>query len=109
RTLCRRHPNYRGTYAGSPAERDAAYHQGTVWPWLFGPYFTALCRWAGEKGRAEAVALFRGLAGLLTGGCLGTLPEICDGDPPHRARGCYAQAWSVAEPLRAAVEDLGLS
>lgn len=108
RTLCRRHPDYRGAYAGGPAERDAAYHQGTVWPWLFGPYFTALARWAGEEGRAEAFALFRGLAGLLTEGCLGTLPELCDGDPPYHPRGCYAQAWSVAEPLRAAVEDLGL-
>lgn len=108
RTLCRRHPAYHGTYAGNPVERDAAYHQGTVWPWLLGPYLTALLRWSADQAaaRAEALSLLQGLAGHLSEGCLGTLPEIYDGDPPHQPRGCYAQAWSVAEPLRAAVEDL---
>lgn len=108
RTLCRRSPDYRGTYTGNPAERDAAYHQGTVWPWLLGPYLTALVRFFGNAGRAEGIALLRGLADRLTEDCLGTLPEIYDGDPPHHPRGCYAQAWSVAEILRAAVEDLQL-
>ncbi len=106
RTLCRRHPAYRGAYTGHPAERDAAYHQGTVWPWLLGPYLTALVRFFGDGARAEGLALLRRLTGRLSEDCLGTLPEIYDGDPPHHPRGCYAQAWSVAEVLRAAVEDL---
>jgi predicted glycogen debranching enzyme len=110
RTVCRRHPTYCGAYSGSPAERDAAYHQGTVWPWLLGPYLTALIRWSADPAaaRAEALSLLQGLTGQLSEGCLGTLPEIYDAEPPHYARGCYAQAWSVAELLRAAVEDVRL-
>lgn len=114
RTLCCRHPQHRNLYVGSPSERDSAYHQGTVWPWLLGPYLTALVRWAdggaggAEAARAEGVALLRGLEDRLAEHCLGTLPEIYDASAPHRPKGCYAQAWSVAEVLRAAVEDLGL-
>ncbi|MGE5508337.1 MAG: amylo-alpha-1,6-glucosidase [Chitinophagales bacterium] len=107
RTLCPRHPAYRGRYGGNPAERDAAYHQGTVWPWLLGPYLTAFLRFGGD--RAEALALALGMAGQLGQVCLGGLPEIYAGDPPHEPGGCFAQAWSVAELLRAAVEDLRLT
>lgn len=114
RTLCRRHPEHRGACSGAPSERDAAYHQGTVWPWLLGPYLSALVRWSNgdpdqaAAARAEGLGLLKGLAKRLGESCLGTLPEIYDGDPPHQPRGCYAQAWSVAEVLRAAVEDLGV-
>ncbi|HYA17236.1 MAG TPA: amylo-alpha-1,6-glucosidase [Bryobacteraceae bacterium] len=80
---------YRGRYVGGPAERDAAYHQGTVWPWLIGPYVSACLKVRGEAGFA-----FRD-AGL------GLAPEIYDGDAPHLARGCIAQAWSLGELLRA--------
>lgn len=115
RTLCCRHPEHRGLCAGPPAERDCAYHQGTVWPWLLGPYLTALMRWSAadpteaQKARAEASSLLEAIGDQLGELCLGTLPEIYDGAPPHSPRGCYAQAWSVAEILRAAVEDVRLS
>jgi predicted glycogen debranching enzyme len=108
RTLCRRSPGYRGRYAGSPAERDAAYHQGTVWPWLLGPYLTALVRFFGDEGREKGLVLLRGLAARLSDYCLGTLPELYDGDPPHHPGGSGAQAWTVAEVLRTAVEDFQL-
>jgi len=77
RTLDPADPRYRGRCEGGVVERDGAYHQGTVWPWLLGPY--------GE---------------LATAG-IGSLSEIHDGDPPHAPRGCIAQAWSVAELIRA--------
>ena len=84
-----------GTYVGGPRERDAAYHQGTVWPWLLGPYITALIRVRGDAGRAEARRILAGIDWSS-----GSIPEICDGAPPHAPRGCIAQAWSVGEILR---------
>jgi predicted glycogen debranching enzyme len=108
RTLAADDPRYRGICAGSAAERDAAYHQGTVWPWLLGPYLTALVRLRGEAGRAKGRELLAGFAPHLGEAGLGTVSEIFDGDAPHAPRGAIAQAWSVAELLRAAVEDLRL-
>ena len=110
RTLTPRDPRYRGAYLGNQWSRDGAYHQGTVWPWLLGPFITASVAVADDKASARARArgwldpLWRHLreAGL------GQLSEIFDGDEPHHPRGCIAQAWSVAEVLRAAVESLGL-
>jgi predicted glycogen debranching enzyme len=102
RTLAPADPQYRGVYQGGPWERDSAYHQGTVWPWLLGPFFTACRRFRGSVP-PEWLEPFRrhlGEAGL------GQISEILDGDAPHRPRGCIAQAWSVAELLRAAVEDV---
>ncbi len=97
RTLAPDDPAYRGRYEGTPAERDAAYHQGTVWPWLLGPYvdaaFAAGCV---ECARAEAAGLLAGLLDAMEAAGLGEISEIFDGDPPHRPRGCIAQAWSVA-------------
>lgn len=106
RTLAPDDPRYQGTCAGPPEERDAAYHQGSVWPWLLGPYLTALVRLRGEAGREAGRALLQGFAPHLGEAGLGTVSELFDGDVPHAPRGAIAQAWSVAELLRAAVEDL---
>lgn len=96
-------PDYRGTYAGGPAERDGAYHQGTVWPWLIGPFVDA---WLSQRGRspaAKAEARTRFLppfqAHLEQAG-LGHVSEVADGDPPHRPGGCPFQAWSLGELIR---------
>jgi predicted glycogen debranching enzyme len=92
-------PAYVGHYGGSPVERDEAYHQGTAWVWLIGPFVQAHLRAYGDAGLARSfLAPFQT---LLTEACAGQLPEILDGDAPHRPNGCTAQAWSVAEVLRA--------
>ncbi|MGE5717169.1 MAG: amylo-alpha-1,6-glucosidase, partial [Acidobacteriota bacterium] len=105
RTLSPRDPAYRGRYEGGPAKRDSAYHQGTAWPWLLGAYAAAFRRvhGGGPKTSKAIRALLAPLAGFLLGDGLGQIPEIFDGDAPHRPRGCVAQAWSVAEVLRMAV------
>ncbi len=108
RTLSSDDPRYRPIYLGGPLERDGAYHQGTVWPWLFGPYITALVRVRGEEGKRQGRKILEQFAPHLAEAGIGTVSEIFDADPPHAPRGCPAQAWSVAELLRAAVEDLGL-
>jgi len=108
RTLAPGEPGYCGRYVGGPAERDAAYHQGTVWPWLLGPFLTALVRLRGANGRRRAVEILGDFAPHLGEAGLSTVSEIFDGDAPHAPRGCIAQAWSVAELLRAAIEDADL-
>ncbi len=107
RTLSPRDPAYRGRYEGGPVERDSAYHQGTVWPWLLGAYSTAFRRVHGNGPRtAKSIRkLLAPLADFLSGDGLGQIPEIFDGDAPHRPRGCPAQAWSVGEVLRAAADE----
>ncbi|MEQ1803511.1 MAG: amylo-alpha-1,6-glucosidase [Gammaproteobacteria bacterium] len=99
RTLSPRDPAYAGQYTGGPVQRDAAYHQGTVWPWLLGPF--ALAHYRVHGRRAEARALLAGIGSHLAEAGVGSISEIFDGDAPHRPRGCIAQAWSVAEVLRA--------
>ena len=101
RTLSPRDPRYAGWFEGGPASRDGAYHQGTVWPWLMGPYIDALISIKGRSKavRSEARGLLRPLLSLAAG--TGTLPEVFDGNSPHRPGGCISQAWSVAEVLRA--------
>ena len=99
RTLSRDHPNYKATYAGDLRARDAAYHQGTVWPWLIGHYIDARLRVYADK--ADARRLLRAFADHLHDAGVGTISEIFDAEPPYRPRGCIAQAWSVAEVLRA--------
>lgn len=98
RSLASTDPDYHGSYGGTPFERDAAYHQGTVWGWLLGPYVQAHMRVYQDPEQArqilEAIANHLNVAGL------GTISEIFDGDPPHNPRGCFSQAWSVAEVLR---------
>ena len=108
RSLSPEDPRFIGTYIGGPRERDAAYHQGTVWSWLLGPYITALVRVRGEAGIAEGQRILKAFQPHLEESCIGTISEIFDGAPPHAPRGCAAQAWSVGEVLRAAVEDLGM-
>lgn len=106
RSLDPAHPSYQSHYSGSPRSRDGAYHQGTVWSWLLGPFITALVRYRGEPGRVRAREVIELLKPHLLEAGLGTVSEIFDGEPPHTPRGCIAQAWSVAEILRAAVEDI---
>lgn len=107
RTLSTTDANYIGRYEGDPRSRDGAYHQGTVWPWLMGPYITAYVKTFGEKaGRKFAIEWLSHFQDHLNEACLGQVSEIFDGDAPHSPRGCVAQAWSVAELLRAAVENV---
>jgi predicted glycogen debranching enzyme len=107
RTLSPSDPNYIGRYEGGPRSRDGAYHQGTVWPWLMGPYITAYVRTFGrDAGRKFATLWLENFQQHMHEACLGQVSEIFDGDAPHAPRGCVAQAWSVAELLRAMVEDI---
>ncbi len=105
RTLAPDDPRYRGRIEGNQWERDSAYHQGTVWPWLLGPYITALVRVRGDGGRAEGRRLLGNMERHLLEAGVGTISEAFDGDPPHTPRGCIAQAWSVAELLRVIAEE----
>ncbi len=109
RTLPPTDPRYRARYEGGVPERDRAYHQGTVWPFLLGPLVTAWIKTFGRNAasRREARGLLDGLDAHLAEACLGQVSEIFDAAAPHLPRGCVAQAWSVAEPLRALIEDLG--
>ncbi|HBH80300.1 MAG TPA: hypothetical protein DDY39_10775, partial [Nitrospira sp.] len=110
RTLSPQDRRYRPRYEGGPRERDSAYHQGTVWPFLLGCFVTAWVSTFGRtsKTKREARSFLKGIEASLGEACLGHVSEIFDGDEPHAPRGCPAQAWSLAEPLRAMVEDLGL-
>jgi predicted glycogen debranching enzyme len=99
RTLDPLHPLYRGHCAGPPGERDGAYHQGTVWGWLLGHFVLAHLRVYKDSG--AALSFLEPMATQLRTYGLGTAGEIFDGDPPFTPRGCIAQAWTVAELLRA--------
>jgi len=105
RSLSPRDPAYRGHYLGGVYERDSAYHQGSVWLWLMGPFITAYRRV--HPGSSRPQELLSGLRGHLREAGIGQMSEIADGDAPYTPRGCFAQAWSVAELLRAAAESLG--
>jgi glycogen debranching enzyme len=102
RTLSAADPAYRGRYEGDRWSRDAAYHQGTVWAWLMGPFITAYLKTHGEQGRAQARLWLDPFVAHLNQAGLGQISEIFDGDFPHEPRGAIAQAWSVAELLRVA-------
>jgi glycogen debranching enzyme len=109
RTLDPSDPRYRGRYEGGPAERDEAYHNGTVWPWLLGPFVTAYLKAHGRSPEtlARARSLVQPFARHLgMEGCIGQISELADGEAPHTARGCVAQAWSVAELARIVLEEL---
>jgi predicted glycogen debranching enzyme len=99
RSLSPRDTHYAGTYTGGPRERDAVYHQGTVWSWLLGPF--ACAHYRVHRDRAQARAYLDGIRSHLHDTCVGQVSEIFDGDPPFTPAGCFAQAWGVAEILRA--------
>ncbi len=103
RSLAPEEPGYVGRYAGGPAERDGAYHQGTAWPWLLGPFVEAWVRVRGGGVEARRAARARFLPPLLAHlgvAGLGHVSEVADGDPPHAPGGCPFQAWSLGELLR---------
>jgi len=106
RTLARSHSAYMPHYRGSLVERDHAYHQGSVWPWLLGFYVRAVRHHHGNSPPAgdDLLALVESAANNEV--AVGQVPELADGDPPHQPNGCVAQAWSVAELLRALTWDL---
>jgi predicted glycogen debranching enzyme len=99
RSLAPGAPGYQGYYTGGPRDRDAAYHQGTVWGWLLGPFVQAHLRV--YRDRAAATRSLEPLANHIREYGLGTLGEVFDGNAPFASRGCIAQAWTVAEVLRA--------
>ena len=98
RSLAPTHANYQRSYRRGPRERDGAYHRGTVWGWLLGPFVLAHLRVYGDPIRA---AFLEPLANRLRAAGIGSASEIFDGDAPFIPRGCIAQAWTVAELLRA--------
>jgi predicted glycogen debranching enzyme len=102
RTLAPGHPDYKSKYHGDLRTRDAAYHQGTVWAWLIGPFVDAWLR-VHPEDRRGARALLVGFEDHLNEACIGTISEIFDAEAPYAPRGTVAQAWSVAEVLRAIV------
>lgn len=108
RSLAPSDPQYRGRYTGGPVERDGAYHQGTVWPWLLGPFITAYIKVnaGSEAARNQAAEWLKSVEAHLSEAGLAHISEILEGDAPHRPCGCVAQAWSVAEVLRTYVEDV---
>jgi predicted glycogen debranching enzyme len=107
RTLAKGETGYIGQLAGSPFERDRAYHNGTIWPWLIGHFLDAYLRVnnRSSESREQARAWLKPLLNHMeTEGCIGSITECADGDPPHKSVGAPAQAWSVAEVLRLAQE-----
>jgi predicted glycogen debranching enzyme len=105
RSLSPRHPDYKAKYYGDLRARDAAYHQGTVWCWLIGPFIDAWSR-VHPEDRGGARRFLAGFEEHLGEECLGSISEICDADSPFTPRGCVAQAWSVAEVLRSWVNTV---
>jgi len=102
RSLAPKEPQYSGRYAGGPRERDGVYHQGTAWAWLLGPFALAHFKVHGE--RQAALSYLEPMAHHLDDYGIGSIAEIFDGDAPFAPGGCPAQAWSVAETLRAWTE-----
>jgi glycogen debranching enzyme len=103
RTLSSDHGDYRARYFGDIYSRDAAYHQGTVWPWLSGAFVDAWLKTFPDdvETAAQCLAAFDE---HLSDDCVGSISEIFDAEPPFTPRGCVAQAWSVAEVLRSLVK-----
>jgi len=98
RSLAPGHPDYKAKYYGDLRSRDAAYHQGTVWAWLIGPYIDAYLKLYPAHARARE--FLKGFSAHLSEQCVGSISEVFDAEPPYTPRGCVAQAWSVAEVLR---------
>jgi predicted glycogen debranching enzyme len=100
RTLSPRNSLYKGICDGTQKERDSAYHQGTVWPWLVGPFCEGWLRIYGKQGVNKVRKLIYGFEEVMSEHGVSTISEIYDGDPPHAPRGAISQAWSVGEVLR---------
>ncbi|MGA1840154.1 MAG: amylo-alpha-1,6-glucosidase [bacterium] len=106
RTLTPDHPDYNPRYEGDRFSRDSAYHQGTVWGWLIGPFLDALVRIKGAVGKKQARPILKNMARHFKDAGIGTISEIFDGNAPYKPRGCIAQAWSVSEVFRAYIEHV---
>ena len=108
RSLAPSDKQYQGHYQGDPWARDGAYHQGTVWSWLMGPFITAYLKVNNQSQDSceETKQWLISLNNHLEEAGLGQISEIFDGDSPHNPRGCIAQAWSVGEILRASIENV---
>ena len=91
---------YQGVCRGNQEERDTAYHQGTVWPWLYGPFCEGWLKVYGQQGVQKVKKLIYGLEAVMSEHGISTISEIYDGDPPHSPQGAISQAWSVGEVLR---------
>jgi predicted glycogen debranching enzyme len=106
RSLSSDDPKYMANYNGNQYSRDAAYHQGTVWSWLLGPYLTAKIKLEGDVGKNAARKLLKNFEKHFQDACIGNVSEIFDGNAPFYPKGCIAQAWSAAEILRSYIEDI---
>ncbi|HEX9059025.1 MAG TPA: amylo-alpha-1,6-glucosidase [Clostridia bacterium] len=108
RSLAKEDAKYRGIYTGDRYERDGAYHQGTVWTWPLGQFVSGFVKAYGgtDEAREKAALFLEPFKDHLNDACIGSISEIFDGDEPHTPRGCFAQAWSVGEVLRAYTEDV---
>jgi predicted glycogen debranching enzyme len=100
RTLSPGNKHYQGIYRGNQEERDKAYHQGTVWPWLYGPFCEGWLKVYGQQGVQKVKKLIYGLEAVMSEHGVSTISEIYDGNPPHSPEGSISQAWSVGEVLR---------
>jgi predicted glycogen debranching enzyme len=106
RSLSPKNYHYKAYYAGDGLARDSAYHQGTVWSWLMGPYMSAKIKIDGEAGKEDIRKLLKGFEKHLTEAGVGSVSEIFDGTEPFFPKGCIAQAWGVAEALRVYLDEL---
>ncbi len=108
RSLAPSDGKYRSRYEGDPHSRDSAYHQGTVWPWLMGPFLTAYLKVNARsaKARKQAAEWLTEMQRFIQDEGVGQIPEVFDGDAPHRPGGCLAQAWNIGELLRLSVEEI---
>lgn len=106
RSLSPKNYHYKPYYAGDGLARDSAYHQGTVWSWLMGPYMSAKIKIDGEAGKEEVRNLLKGFEKHLSEAGVGSVSEIFDGTEPYFPKGCIAQAWGVAEVLRVYLDEL---
>jgi predicted glycogen debranching enzyme len=100
KTLPKNDPHYAPVYEGDQYHRDSAYHEGTVWSWLLGPYVDTIMKVEGTAGKEQAKKIINDFAYHLNEACIGSVSEIFDAELPHHPRGCVAQAWSVGEILR---------
>jgi predicted glycogen debranching enzyme len=107
RTLAPGHPDYRATYCGDLRSRDAAYHQGTVWPWLLGPFADAWLRVHPDDTATVRDLVEAATTSAMAEACTGQVSEIFDAEAPYNPRGCVAQAWSVAELVRCVIAGNG--